>query len=261
MIAPAPESKITETKLLVSVRDEAEAVAALSGGADWIDLKEPRAGALGAVDLATAADVARSVGTRCPLSAALGEMRGWQDTHAPSLLEVAEISYVKLGLSGCAGDSTWKSRWQRTDAEMSAAGKLLVAVAYADWHLAHGPAPTEVLALAAQSSARCLLVDTFDKNAGSTPELLQDAELRELVHQAKSCGVMVVLAGKLQRECLTSLPLEFVDLVAVRSAVCSAGRNGSVERSLVSQLKVALDVSNQRVGRPESGTEAAQKTQ
>ena len=35
------------TKLLVSVRDAAEAIDALAGGADLIDVKEPLAGSLG----------------------------------------------------------------------------------------------------------------------------------------------------------------------------------------------------------------------
>ena len=44
-------------RLLVSVADAAEARAALAGGADIIDAKEPRHGALGAV----APDVLRAI--------------------------------------------------------------------------------------------------------------------------------------------------------------------------------------------------------
>ena len=39
--------ELRRPKLLVSVRDVAEAEAALAGGADWIDLKEPVGGAAG----------------------------------------------------------------------------------------------------------------------------------------------------------------------------------------------------------------------
>ena len=41
------------TGLLVSVRDSSEAQAALKGGVDLIDIKEPRAGALGAASVGT----------------------------------------------------------------------------------------------------------------------------------------------------------------------------------------------------------------
>ena len=40
-------------KLLISVRSVDEALQAAEGGADFIDLKEPRLGALGALPLAT----------------------------------------------------------------------------------------------------------------------------------------------------------------------------------------------------------------
>ena len=61
-------------KLLVSVRDVSEAAAALAGGADWIDLKEPFTGPLGAVDVETAEGVVECVAGRCQVSAALGEL-------------------------------------------------------------------------------------------------------------------------------------------------------------------------------------------
>ena len=40
------------TRLVISVRNVAEAIAAAAGGADLIDLKEPNRGALGRVDAA-----------------------------------------------------------------------------------------------------------------------------------------------------------------------------------------------------------------
>lgn len=42
-----------ETRLLVSMRDVGEALAAAAAGADFIDLQEPNTGALGAVPLGT----------------------------------------------------------------------------------------------------------------------------------------------------------------------------------------------------------------
>ena len=60
-------------KLLVSVADATEATAALEGGADIIDAKNPRAGALGPVTL----DDLRAIHANCagvrPVTAALGD--------------------------------------------------------------------------------------------------------------------------------------------------------------------------------------------
>jgi uncharacterized protein (UPF0264 family) len=64
-------------QLLVSVRDVAEAEAALAGGADIIDIKEPRRGALGMADAAMIAEIVACVDRRVPVSAALGELREW----------------------------------------------------------------------------------------------------------------------------------------------------------------------------------------
>jgi len=70
-------------KLLVSVRDAAEARAALVGGADLIDVKEPSRGSLGRAEADTIAAVAHAVGGRTPVSAALGELRDWADEPLP----------------------------------------------------------------------------------------------------------------------------------------------------------------------------------
>jgi uncharacterized protein (UPF0264 family) len=57
-------------KLLISVSNAAEASDALAGGADIIDAKDPRRGALGAVTLDVLRDIVDVVGTSQPVSAA-----------------------------------------------------------------------------------------------------------------------------------------------------------------------------------------------
>src|SRR5207249_701962 len=60
-------------RLLVSVRGPVEARAALAGGADVIDAKDPARGALGAVSAERLAAIRRTVGAARPVSAALGD--------------------------------------------------------------------------------------------------------------------------------------------------------------------------------------------
>ena len=60
------------TLFLASVRDEAEAAIALLARADIIDLKEPRRGALGALDLDTTRSIVSLIGGRARLSATVG---------------------------------------------------------------------------------------------------------------------------------------------------------------------------------------------
>jgi len=83
-------------QLLVSVRSAAEALDALEGGAGLIDVKEPSRGPLGAADYEVIEEVVRVVGGRCPVSAALGELRDWSEG---SPFPVG-VQYVKWGLAG-----------------------------------------------------------------------------------------------------------------------------------------------------------------
>src|SRR4051794_20645147 len=94
--------------LLVSVRDAAEAAAALRGGADVIDVKEPRRGPLGRADDATVAAVVAAVAGRRPVSAALGELAD-AGAAAPA---VPGLAFVKWGLAGAAAVD-WGDRLER----------------------------------------------------------------------------------------------------------------------------------------------------
>ncbi len=64
---------MSEMRLLVSVKNAEEAMAALAGGADLIDAKDPAAGALGAVSLDVLRDIHSTVAGLRPVSAALGD--------------------------------------------------------------------------------------------------------------------------------------------------------------------------------------------
>jgi len=235
-------------KLLVSVRSAEEALAALAGGADWIDLKEPSAGPLAAVDRATAEDVVRAINQRRPISAALGELHDWNGAPAQCLLDVAGIGMVKLGLAGCAtgcatGSSTiddWRRRWLEVHAAAMRADKRLVAVIYADWKTAGAPAPSDVLALAQETECSHLLIDTYDKGAGSVFCHFTSTVLGETLQHARKAGLTTVVAGSLSTAMLERIPLEHTDIVAVRGAVCREDRSGDVSEHLVRELRQAL---------------------
>ena len=65
-------------RMLVSVRDVPEALLAAHGGADFIDLKEPRDGALGGLAIATIREIMQALRARqrvLPISATIGTCR------------------------------------------------------------------------------------------------------------------------------------------------------------------------------------------
>lgn len=227
-------------RLLVSVQDLGEAEAALAGGADWIDLKRPAAGSLGAVNAETAQEVVQLVADRRPVSAALGELVDWPALSARGLLDVPEIEVVKLGLAGCAAMQDWQDRWLAAEAEIHAAGKTLAAVIYADWRQARAPAPHSIMALAGQSACRYLLIDTFDKRAAGTVQRLGTAQLSKILTAAHQQSLRTVVAGRIKCSDLAQLLQISPDIVAVRGGVCPQGRNGPVDQQLVSEFRHVL---------------------
>jgi len=227
-------------RLLVSVRNADEVTAAIEGGADWIDLKEPLAGPLGSVDVEVAIQVVERVAGRKPISAALGELLDWPDSPSRSLLDIEEITVVKLGLAGCQARDDWQSFWQAAAEMVGDFGKTLVAVAYADWHQAQSPPPKEVLACSEANQCRFLLIDTFDKQNGAVFDHLSSFELQEIFSLAKSASLQSVIAGSLAQNTLAELPTEGIDLVAVRGAVCAGERTETIHQERVAEFCKAV---------------------
>ncbi|HEX6828752.1 MAG TPA: (5-formylfuran-3-yl)methyl phosphate synthase, partial [Burkholderiales bacterium] len=62
------------TRLLASVADLQEARLAVAGGADIVDFKDPRRGALGALPAATVAECVAALGPAVITSATVGDL-------------------------------------------------------------------------------------------------------------------------------------------------------------------------------------------
>lgn len=231
--------------LLVSVRSAEEAAVALAAGVDVVDVKEPSRGSLGAADLAVVADVVAVVCGRVPVSAALGELDDFS-TIAPEARNADEgiekfprgVAFVKMGLAGCRADADWPSRWC---AAMSAAGAAEpVAVVYADWRSAGAPAPNEVLTEARAVGCPALLVDTWDKTAGTLWDHWSRRSLARFMGEVQERGMAFVLAGSLSGRALAEAVRLRPDLVAVRGAVCDTGRGGALCPRRIESVRRAI---------------------
>jgi uncharacterized protein (UPF0264 family) len=227
------------TRLLVSVCSGAEATAALDGGADVIDVKEPGRGPLGRADDVVIADVLRYVAGRRPVSAALGEFSedaGLPNTHG--------LSYVKWGLAGWAGSPGWRKALAGMLTRTAwPASPQVVLVAYADWKTAAAPAAAEVLELATEHPGSVLLLDTHEKasrpSGANAPTLIDLLTLEELVRLCCHCHSMqvkVALAGSLGKEQIPRVLEARPDWIAVRAAACRGGRGGVVCAQQVREL-------------------------
>lgn len=243
----ASEAIPQRAQLLVSVRTAREAAAALCGGADIIDVKEPVRGPLGMADVAVINEVACSVSNRVPVSAALGEVSEWlsragaADSAGTVPALPAGLSFAKLGLAATIDRDDWVGDWMRVRAAFEfAAGyrPTWVAVGYADAQVAGAPPIGEVIATASQTGCLGVLIDTYDKSSGSLLQQRTPAELEQWGAQARGLGLFFAVAGRLREEDLNRRRISDADIVGVRSSACAgADRNGEIDAGRVAALK------------------------
>lgn len=200
------------SRLLVSVRDVDEAQAALDGGADIVDIKEPDSGSLGKADDAVIADILKRVADRAPVSAALGEL-----IENPGLSSVfSSLRWLKVGLSH-QRDRDWQSS---LTAVFASHRQQAVAVAYADAQRAQAPQVEDVLAWAVEQRTAVFLIDTFIKDGSTLLDHVSETALLQWIKTAQSHDIPIALAGSLRGEVFNRVIALKPDIIAVRGAAC-----------------------------------------
>ena len=253
----------TAPLLLVSVRDCQEAAAAVAGGADIVDVKDPANGPLGYAGPEDIAAIAREVDGRLKVSAALGECRDWLERDRPPQLSPAQthqLDWVKLGPAGLADAEDWMATWLQAQratkraaetcgletapvAETTAASKSpqWVAVAYADCERARSPEPEAMLQAASQQNCAALLLDTYVKDGRTTFDWLSESRLHQLRQAAAEAGLLFALAGQISVGHTPQIRDLQPDIVAVRGAACDQSDRGrAVSADRVQSLKKVL---------------------
>jgi (5-formylfuran-3-yl)methyl phosphate synthase len=228
--------------LLISVRDADEALLALNGGADFIDIKEPSRGSLGAADPAAVAAIVAAIDARAPISIAAGELLEWSPTTAPALMAALDgiPALVKFGLAGCESVSDLRNCWQFAISQLGDDIRP-VAVVYADWHAAAAPSPEEVLAMASDANCPALLIDTWNKSHGTLFAHWPLDQIASFVDEVRKSGMLAVLAGSLDGTCLETALACRPDLIAVRGAVCDHSRAGRILLSRVQSIRAVIE--------------------
>ena len=228
-------------QLLVSVASAAEASAALAGGADFIDAKNPWRGALGAVSEQVLRNIHAAVGGGRMVTAALGDAADEAAIErAASVFAAAGAALVKVGF---AGITSVPHAVALTTAAVrgAAAGSLgssgVVAVAYADADRIPSLGLRSLLEVASRAGATGVLLDTADKSAPGLRGLIAPAEVARWVADAHEGGLLVALAGKLRMEDLAFVRDAGADIVGVRGAACDGGRTGRVSPAKVRLLR------------------------
>jgi (5-formylfuran-3-yl)methyl phosphate synthase len=226
-------------RLLVSVRNVAEAREAAAAGVDFIDLKDPADGALGGLPVASIAVVVqalRALPERSRISATIGDHASDAvDTILQRVAAVAAtgVDYVKVGIAPGPGVPAL------LDA-LAGCGATVVPVFIADDGV---PLSGVKAALAvAGDDARvfpALMLDTQAKLGGSLLQRVPASDLAVFVQAVQATGRLAGLAGALRRHELTSLGLLAPDFAGFRSAVCDGDRAGALVPQRVRSLREA----------------------
>jgi uncharacterized protein (UPF0264 family) len=230
-------------RLLVSVRDVRDADAAVRGGAEIVDAKDPRRGALGPVTPRTLARIRAAVPPGIPVSAALGDAVAERVVARAARVAAARgAAYVKVGLREVADTGPARALAHRAAQGAAEAGAELVLVAYADASRAGSLPPLAVLEIAAAAGARGVLLDTAFKDRGSLFDLLDVARVAQWLAAARATGggLFTALAGSLGESGLRTALALGADIVGVRGAACDGGRTGRVSVARVAALSALV---------------------
>lgn len=226
--------------MLASVMNATEAELALAGGADVIDIKDARLGALGAASLEESALIIRAVRafkTDTLISATVGDL-----PMVPSVLSAAcaeraalGVDYVKIGLMN--GESLTACIAALSALKLPQ-GTRLVAVLFADIQ-----APSDALLNALSNAGFAgVVVDTFDKTSGSLFAHSANWPLGETLHSAvevaREHGLFTGLAGGLGLNDIETLHQTGAAILGFRGALCSgAQRVASLQLTHVKQVR------------------------
>jgi uncharacterized protein (UPF0264 family) len=213
-------------KLLVSVVNKTEAVDSIKGGADILDVKNPKEGSLGANFPRVIREVKEIMPKNLELSATIGDLPNLPGTASLAALgaAVSGVDYVKVGLFGVKTSeeaTTLMTEVVRAVKEYDSDLKT-IASGYADFRYVGCVSPMELPTVAHKAGADGVLVDVKIKNGKDNLfSFLSDERLGDFVTQAHNYNLLAALAGSLDKQDIQRVHSLGADIIGVRGAVCS----------------------------------------
>lgn len=221
------------TKFLASVRSLAEAEIALAAGADILDLKEPSAGALGAVAHDVARAVVRRVRGRVLISATVGDLQDDPAEVAAAVTRMAAtgVDFIKVGIF----ESRERAALLSSLAPLARHGMRIVAVLFADRE-----PQLDVRDIRAAGLCGAML-DTASKQSGSLRQLLPTSQLQRFVEDCRSHKLLSGLAGSLREADAPPLLTLSPDYLGFRGALCGGqAREQSLSDAHLAAIRAAI---------------------
>lgn len=225
--------------LLASVKDKNEALQALEGGADIIDMKNPAEGALGALPCRQVREIVQVIGGRRLLSATTGDLPMEPELIVNTVRDMADtgVDIVKIALFPSLSAGACITALS----PLAMQGVKIVAVVFADI----GMPDSFLFSALADAGFYGVMLDTANKNGKHLLDYLTCEEISVFLARAKSCGLKSGLAGSLQEhQAIELLPLS-PDYLGFRTALCSNSlRLGNFDIKKLIKIKEVLHKCN-----------------
>ncbi len=232
----------TLLKLLISPVDENEAVEAISGGADIIDVKNPKEGPLGASFPWIITHIRELTPKGVEVSCTLGDMPNLPGSVALAATGAASlgVNYVKVSLLNIATEEDAVFLMQNVAKAARCVNKYVkvVVAGFADASRVDSVNPLLIPKIAQQAECDFAMIDTAIKDGKTLFDFLHPTQLKTFVDEAHSCKLKAALAGSLKKEHLSTLNWLGLDIVGIRGAACTGNDrvNGHIVRQNVEEI-------------------------
>ena len=230
--------------LMVSVQNLGEALEAVKGGADIVDVKNLQEALVGSAHPHVVKQVRDAVPMANHASVTLGVVPNQVGTVAMAVYTagVLDATSVKVGFMNTEYDAAVETLLASREALEGFDTKLIGSL-FADNPLYDGLDAHHMPQLAEDGKCDGWLIDTLTKDGRNLFDFIPEPELRAMVFESKQQGMSTALSGHLRLDDLDELSRINPDIVGVRGAVCAKGdREFGVYWEAVAEFKRQLDL-------------------
>ncbi len=201
------------TQILISVTSIAEAQLALDCGADIIDLKDPSAGALGALPLSLIKEIVGHINGRQLVSATIGDLPMDAETIVKrvTLLAETQVDYIKIGFFEAEDFNECLAGLKLVTQN----GIKLIAVLFAEYDY-----PESLFELIKEAGFIGIMLDTAKKNGQTFFDYYSVQQRKEFANKILSLDLTFGLAGSLKLENLVMAKQFNPSYIGFRGGVC-----------------------------------------
>ena len=229
---------------MVSVQNLDEAMHALKGGADIVDVKNLQEALVGSANPWVVEQIRDAIPEPHHASVTLGVVPNQIGTVAMAVYAAGRMgaTSVKVGFMNTEYDHAAETLLASKQALEGTDTKLIGSL-FADNPLYDGLEADHMVRLAKEGQCDGWLIDTLTKDGRNLFDFMSESELRDMVFDSKQDGMSTALSGHLKIDNLDELSRINPDIVGVRGAVCAQGeRSEGVYWEAVAEFKRQLDM-------------------